>query len=84
MMTDNDDSLAILRRIEQNQLRALELQAEQLALVKAQMERSESRVQESIALQKVANSRQARALNFVIPVVVLALAYLGYLMFRYS
>ena len=83
-MPDNDETIAVLTRIEQNQLKALELQAEQLALVKAQMERTESRVQESIALQKVANNRQARALNFVIPVVVLALAYLGYLMFRYS
>ena len=84
MAPDQEEALAILARIEQNQLKALELQAEQLALVKAQMERTESRVQESIALQKVANSRQARALNFVVPVVVLALVYLGYLIFRYT
>ena len=83
-MQDEDEAIAVLRRIEQNQLRALELQAEQLALVKAQMARTESRVQESIALQKVANSRQARALNFVVPVVVLALACLAYLMVRYT
>ena len=83
-MAADEEALAILRRIEQNQLRALELQAEQLALVKAQTERTEARVQESIGLQKVANARQARALNLVFPVIVLALVYLGYLIVKYT
>jgi hypothetical protein len=60
------------------------MQAEQLALVKAQMERSEARVQESIALQKVAVTGQKRALNIALPVILVALVYVGYLLFKHT
>ena len=60
-MSEFEEALSVLRRIEQNQLKSLEMQAQQLAVVKAQTERTEARVQESIALQKVAVRRQARA-----------------------
>jgi len=53
-MSEYEEAFVVLRRMEQNQLKSIEMQAEQLALVKAQMERTEVRVQESIALQKVA------------------------------
>ena len=56
-MTEQEEALALLRQIERNQQRGLELQAEQLTLVRDQMVRTEARVQESIALQKVAMSR---------------------------
>lgn len=82
-MTDLEEALSLLRKIEQNQTKALEVQAEHLALVQAQMERTEARVQESIALQRVANARQARAVNVALPVVLVALAYVGYLVIRY-
>lgn len=83
-MSEYEEALSILRRIEQNQLESLERQTEQLAVVKAQMERNEVTVQESVALQKVAVSRQARALNLVLPVILLALLYVGYLLFKHS
>ncbi|RZI81045.1 MAG: hypothetical protein EOP38_20660 [Rubrivivax sp.] len=79
-----EEATAILRRMEQNQLRALEIQAEHLANVKAQMARTEATVQESIALQKSAVSRQAKVFNFVLPIILAALAYVGYLLFRHA
>lgn len=83
-MFDDEEAVAVLRRMEENQRKALEMQMEQLALVKAQMERAEARVQESIGLQKVANLRQARVFTFVLPLLLLALVYVGYLLFKYS
>jgi len=59
-MSEYEEAFVVLRRMEQNQLKSIEMQAEQLALVKAQMERTEVRVQESIALQKVAVAGQRR------------------------
>ena len=50
-MSDCEEVLAILKRMEQNQLKALQIQSEQLAQSKAQIEKTEARVQESIELQ---------------------------------
>lgn len=83
-MSEHDEALALLRQIERNQQRALEMQAEQVALVRDQMERTEARVQESIALQKVAVAKQSKALNVLMPIIVVALAYVGYLMLRHA
>lgn len=76
------EALSLLKKIEQNQLKALELQAEHLATVKAQMQRAEVKMHESIALQKTAIARQAKALAVVLPIALVALLYAGYLLFR--
>lgn len=81
-MNEREEMLALLRQIERNQQRGLELQAEQLALVRDQMTRAEARVEESLALQKVAVTKQSKALNALLPIILVAIAYLGYLMFR--
>lgn len=78
------EMLEVLKRMEQNQLKALEMQTEQLAAYKAQMERTEARVHESITLQKVAIARQAKALQIVLPLIGLALLYVAYLLFKYA
>lgn len=83
-MTEHEEALSLLRQIERNQQRGLEMQAEQMALVRDQMERTEARVQESIALQKVAVAKQSKALNVLMPIIVVALVYVGYLMFRHG
>lgn len=83
-MSEYDEALALLRQIERNQQRGLELQAEQVAMVRDQMARTEARVQESIALQKVAVSKQSKALNVLMPIIVVALVYVGYIMFRHA
>jgi cytochrome c-type biogenesis protein CcmH/NrfG len=82
-MTDKDEIIELLRRIEANQLRALEAQQEQLTLARAQVERAEQRVAESISLQKVAVQRQAKAAIVFLPVVVALLALLVYLLVRW-
>ena len=84
LMTEHEEALSLLRQIERNQQRGLALQAEQLALVRDQMARTEARVQESIALQKVAVAKQSKALNVLMPIIVVALVYVGYLMFRHG
>ena len=48
------------------------------------MERNEVRVQESIALQKVAVAGQRRALNIALPVTLAALVYVGYVLFKHT
>jgi uncharacterized membrane protein YcjF (UPF0283 family) len=83
-MSDCEEVLAILKRMEQNQLKALQIQSEQLAQSKAQIEKTEARVQESIELQKTAVSRQAKALNVVVPILLLAMLYVAYLLFRHT
>jgi len=83
-MSEYEEAFVVLRRMEQNQLKSIETQAEQLALVKAQMERTEVRVQESIALQKVAVAGQRRALNIALPVTLAALVYVGYVLFKHT
>lgn len=83
-MTEYEEALSLLRQIERNQQRGLELQAEQVAMVRDQMVRTEARVQESIALQKVAVSKQSKALNVLMPIIVVALVYVGYIMFRHA
>lgn len=81
-MTDTNTLLDVLQRIEQHQLRALELQSEQIALHRAQIARTEARVEESIALQQLAVTRQARAMAILLPVIVMLVAFGAYLVFR--
>lgn len=83
-MSDYDEALAILKRMEQNQTRSIEMQVEQLALVKDQMARTEATVQQSIALQKQAVAKQTKALNLVLPILLGALLYVAYLIFRHA
>lgn len=80
-MTDTNEVVAVLKRMEQAQQRALELQAEQLALARTQMERTEARIQESLALQRTAVGRQTKALVLLVPIIVVALLVVSYLLF---
>lgn len=85
-MTNQGDSgewVELLRRIEANQREALAAQQEQLALVRAQMERSERTISESIALQKVAVARQSQIRNLALPLVGLLICLLVWLLVRW-
>ena len=84
MNSEYEDALAILKRMEQNQLKALEMQVEQVAIVRAQMERAEARVQESMALQKQAVSRQAKVFTIVLPIILVVMLYVSYLLFKHT
>jgi hypothetical protein len=81
---DNDDLIAVLRRIEQNQQRALELQEKHFALAQAQFDKSNVRIEESLGLQRVAVQRQEQIRNIAFPLVLVLLFLLGYLVVRWQ
>jgi endonuclease/exonuclease/phosphatase (EEP) superfamily protein YafD len=77
-MNENEQMTSLLRRIEENQRKALEAQEKHLALAQAQLDRSNQTIQESIELQRTAVARQKQALWVVLPLVgvlVLLLVY---------
>lgn len=80
-MAEYDELVSILKRMELNQLKALDLQAEQLALIKAQTERAETRFQESVAIQQATVSRYARITRLMVPIMLAALLIAFYVMF---
>jgi hypothetical protein len=73
----------LLRRMEANQQRALEVQQEQLALVHKQMERSERAIAESVDLQKLAVARQGQIRNIALPLILVLMVLLGWLLVRW-
>jgi len=84
-MTDQADReiVELLRRIESNQREALAAQQEHLALARAQFERSERTINESVELQRVAVARQSQIRNVTLPVVGLLVVLLVWLLFRW-
>ena len=74
----------LLRRIESNQRAALAAQQEHLALARAQFERTERTINESVQLQRVAVARQSQIRNVALPVVGLLVVLLVWLMFRWG
>lgn len=84
-MTDQDERemIELLRRIEANQREALAAQQEHLALARAQFERSERTINESVQLQRVAVERQSQIRNVTLPVVGLLVVLLVWLLFRW-
>ena len=79
----HDQIIELLKRIEQNQEKALQTQKEHLALAQAQLERSNQKVNESIELQRVAVARQAQVRNIALPLILVLLLLLGYLLVRW-
>ena len=84
-MTDQSgrEIVELLRRIEANQQQALVAQSEHLALARAQFERSERTINESVELQRVSVARQSQIRNVVLPVLALLIGLLVYLLFRW-
>ena len=82
-MEKHDEILEALKRIEANQVKALQVQQEHVVLARAQIERSEQRIKESVGLQKKAVGRQALVTVIVLPLIVLLLVLLGYLLVKY-
>ena len=80
-MAEYDDLVAILKRMELNQLKALDMQAEQLARIQAQTERADARFQESVAIQQATVSRYARITRLMVPIMLAALMIAFYVMF---
>jgi alpha/beta superfamily hydrolase len=82
-MNENDQIMALLTRIEENQRKALETQEKHLALAQAQLDRSNRTIQESIELQRSSAARQTQAIRIILPLVGVLLVLLGYLLFKY-
>ena len=57
-MSDNDQIISLLTRMEENQRKTLETQERHLALAQAQLERSNRTIQESIELQRTSVARR--------------------------
>jgi len=64
-MNENDQIIALLTRIEENQRKALETQEKHLALAQAQLDRSNRTIQESIELQRSSAARQTQAIRII-------------------
>jgi hypothetical protein len=59
------------------------MQAEQIAMARAQMEKTDAKVKESIELQQIAVKRQARAMALLLPAIAIVGALAMYLTFRH-
>ena len=75
--------IELLKRIEQNQEKALQAQEEHLALAKAQLDRSNQRINESIDLQRVSVARQTQVRNIALPLIFVLLVLPGYLLVKW-
>jgi hypothetical protein len=82
-MERHDEIIELLKRIEQNQEKALKAHEQHLALAQAQMERSNRSIAESIELQRVAVARQAQVRNIALPLILVLLVLLGYLLVKW-
>lgn len=82
-MTENERTIELLARIEENQRKALDMQQQHLQIAQAQLDRSNKTILESIELQRVAVSRQAQVTKFVVPLILGLLVLLGYLLVKW-
>ena len=80
-MLEHDRIIALLEQVVQNQIGSMKTQEEHLGLAREQIARTEKRVEESIALQRVSVSRQAKALAVVLPLIAVLGALALYLVF---
>ena len=82
-MEQHAEIIELLKRIEQNQEKALHAQEKHLALAQAQLERSNQSINESIDLQRVAVARQTQVRNIALPLILILLLLLGYLLIKW-
>jgi len=82
-VSENERIIELLTRIEDNQRISLEAQQRHLQIAQAQLERSNTTIQESIELQRKAVSRQAQITRFVVPLILVLLVLLGYLLLKW-
>lgn len=82
-MSENEQILSLLARIEENQRQALAAQQRQLEIAEEQLERSHRTIQESVQLQRAAVSRQSQILMIVFPLIGVLVLLLVYLLFKW-
>jgi cytochrome c-type biogenesis protein CcmH/NrfG len=80
----NDDHIAsLLAEIRDNQRQALEQQRAQLEIAHSHFEHAKAQIAESLKLQKEAVSRARTATRVALPALLLCIAAIVYLMWRY-
>ena len=82
-MNDNGEVLAVLKELRVGQKEIIALLSSQRAMTEEQIGRSRAAVQESIGLQKVALRRQRTITLVAVPGILLCVAAIAYLVFRY-
>ena len=82
-MQEHDQIIELLRRIEQDQEKALHAQEKHLAMAQAQIDRSAQTVKESIELQRLGIARQAQVRNIALPLILVLLLLLAYLLVKW-
>ena len=83
-MSPDEDIKSLLKRIDENQRTALEVQREHLDLAKAQLDRSNQSIREGIELQRSAVARQSRLMKILLPIVGILLVLIVYLLIRWD
>ena len=82
-MNDDAEVLAVLKELRDGQKEIIALLSSQRAMTEEQLGRSRAAVQESIGLQKVALQRQRTITLVAVPGILLCVAAIAYLVFRY-
>ena len=82
-MNDGDRVIEVLLRIEANQQKALQAQAQHLEIAQAQLDRSRAVMQESMDLQRAAVRRQAQIVKLVLPLIAVLVALLAWLLLKH-
>lgn len=82
-MSENEEIISLLTRIEENQRKALAVQQRQLEMAQAQLERTDKTIQESLQLQRAAVSRQSEIAKILFPLIGILLLLLVYLLFKW-
>jgi len=83
-MNTEQESLEILRRIESNLAKGLEVQNEYLALAKQNFLKSGAMVEQSIKLQEVSVQRQKRIQAVTLPLILVLAASVLYIGFKWN
>ena len=80
----NEDRIAsLLGEIRDNQRQALEQQRAQLQIAQSHFEQAKAQIAESLKLQREAVGRTRTAMRIALPAILLCIAAIVYLMWRY-
>lgn len=82
-MSRDDEIVDLLTELRDGQREALTRQHEQLELARTEAERMRRIADESVALQRAGIDRMKRVSRVVLPIILLLLALVGWLIFKY-
>lgn len=83
-MSHDEEIRTLLKQIAENQRTALEVQREHVDLAKAQLERSNRQINESLELQRTAVAKQTLLTRIVLPLIGVLSVLLAYLIVRWD